>query len=112
LVPTHYIMMLGLPHYVKSRYNVDSISKLMVSSAPARRETKLAIMEHFRNSQLYELYGSTEAGWVTLLRPDEQLTKLGSVGREWTGSGPIRLLDSDGREVRDGEVGELYSRTP
>ena len=59
----------------------------MISSAPARRETKLAIMEHFRNSQLFELYGSTEAGWVTLLRPDEQITKLGSVGREWTGSG-------------------------
>ena len=86
--------------------------KLMISSAPARRETKLAILEHFRNSQLYELYGSTEAGWVTLLRPDEQLTHIGSVGREWTGSGPVRLLDSEGRDVTDGEVGELHSLTP
>ncbi|HET9340997.1 MAG TPA: AMP-binding protein [Casimicrobiaceae bacterium] len=112
LVPTHYIMMLGLPDAVKRRYDVGKVSKLMISSAPARRETKLAIMEHFRNSQLFELYGSTEAGWVTLLRPDEQLTKLGSVGREWTGSGPIRILDSDGRDVPDGEVGELFSCTP
>jgi acyl-CoA synthetase (AMP-forming)/AMP-acid ligase II len=112
LVPTHYIMMLGLSEEVKRRYDVDSVSKLMISSAPARRETKLAIMEHFRNSQLYELYGSTEAGWVTLLRPEEQLTKLGSVGREWTGSGAIRLLDANRREVPDGEVGELFSRTP
>ena len=84
----------------------------MISSAPARRETKLAIMEQFPNSQLFELYGSTEAGWVTLLRPDEQITKLGSVGREWTGSGAIKLLDAEGREVPDGEVGELFSRTP
>ena len=84
----------------------------MISSAPARRETKLAIMAHFRHSELFELYGSTEAGWVTLLRPHEQLTKLGSVGREWTGSGPIRLLDANGDDVPDGEVGELYSRTP
>jgi fatty-acyl-CoA synthase len=112
LVPTHYIMMLGLPAEVKRRYNVDRVEKLMVSSAPARKETKLAILEHFRNSQLYELYGSTEAGWVTLLRPDEQIDKLGSVGREWAGSGPIRLLDPEGNEVPDGEVGELYSRTP
>ena len=112
LVPTHYIMMLDLPAAVKAKYDVDRVSKLMISSAPARRETKLAIMAHFRNSQLFELYGSTEAGWVTLLRPGEQLTKLGSVGREWTGSGPVKLLDVDGREVSDGEVGELFSRTP
>ena len=112
LVPTHYIMMMGLPAPTKSRYDVSSMRKLMISSAPARRDTKLAILDHFRNSQLYELYGSTEAGWVTLLRPDEQLNKLGSVGREWTGSGPVRLLDSEGRDVPDGEVGELFSHTP
>ena len=112
LVPTHYIMMLDLPAAVKAKYDVDRVSKLMISSAPARRETKLAIMAHFRNSQLFELYGSTEAGWVTLLRPGEQLTKLGSVGREWTGSGPVKLLDVDGNEVADGAVGELFSRTP
>ena len=49
---------------------------------------------------------------MTLLRPEEQLDKLGSVGREWAGSGPIRILDTDGQELPDGEVGELYSRTP
>jgi acyl-CoA synthetase (AMP-forming)/AMP-acid ligase II len=75
-------------------------------------ETKLAVMEQFRSSRLLEGYGSTEAGWVTLLRPEEQLTKLGSIGREVTGSGRIRLLDDCGIEVADGEVGELYSRTP
>jgi fatty-acyl-CoA synthase len=112
LVPTHYIMMLGLPEAVKAACNVDSVTKLLISSAPARRDTKLEIMEFFRNSQLHEMYGSTEAGWVTLLRPDEQLTKLGSVGREGTGTGRIKLLDEAGREVADGEVGELYSRTP
>lgn len=112
LVPTHYIMMLGLPEATKARYDVSAVGKLMISSAPARRETKLAIMEHFRNAGLYELYGSTEAGWVTLLRPHEQFDRLGSVGREWLGSGAIRLLDPDGREVPDGEVGELFSRTP
>ena len=112
LVPTHYIMTLDVPGAVKAKYDVGKVSKLMISSAPARRETKLGIMEHFRNSQLFELYGSTEAGWVTLLRPDEQLTKLGSVGREWTGSGPVRILDHAGRDVADGQVGELFSCTP
>ena len=112
LVPTHYIMMLGLPAAVKQQYDVSRVEKLMISSAPARKETKLAILEHFRNGRLYELYGSTETGWVTLLHPQEQIDKLGSVGREWAGSGPIRLLDPQGNEVPDGDVGELYSRTP
>jgi fatty-acyl-CoA synthase len=112
LVPTHYAMMLDLPAATWARYNVDSVTKLMISSAPARRETKLAVMEHFRNSGLFELYGSTEAGWVTMLHPEEQLTKLGSVGRECVGSRPIRLLDADGNDVPDGEPGELYSCNP
>jgi fatty-acyl-CoA synthase len=112
LVPTHYIMMLGLPRSVLEKYDVKQVTKLMVSSAPARRDTKLAIMDYFRNSGLYELYGSTEAGWVTMLHPQEQFTKLGSVGRECVGSAPIRLLDPAGREVSPCEAGELYSCNP
>jgi acyl-CoA synthetase (AMP-forming)/AMP-acid ligase II len=111
LVPTHYIMMLDLPAEVKAAHDLSAVGKLLISSAPARKETKLAIMELFPNGRLFELYGSTEAGWVTVLRPDEQLSHLGSVGREWAGSGAIRLLDAEGQEVPDGEVGELFSRT-
>ena len=111
LVPTHYILMLALPYAVRGGLDLSRVGKLLVSSAPARQETKRAILELFPNGRLFELYGSTEAGWVTILRPDEQIAHLGSVGREWAGSGAIRLLDHDGREVPDGEVGELFSRT-
>ena len=112
LVPTHYIMMLALPEAERARRDVTRVSKLMISSAPARRDTKLAIMQQFNNSGLFELYGSTEAGWVTMLHPDEQLSRLGSVGRECVGSRPIRILDPQGGEVPDGEAGELYSCNP
>ncbi len=112
LVPTHYVMLLDLPPAVRERCVTTRVTKLMISSAPARRETKQAIMAYFGNSGLFELYGSTEAGWVTMLHPDEQFQKLGSVGRECIGSGPIMLLDEHGQQVPDGEVGELYSRTP
>ena len=111
LVPTHYIMMLDLPAQVKAQHDLTRVGKLLVSSAPARKDTKLAILELFPNGKLFELYGSTEAGWVTILRPDEQIEHLGSVGREWAGSGAIKLLEGDGNEVPDGEVGELFSRT-
>ena len=96
---------------MQRRYDVSAVDKLMISSAPARKDTKLAILKFFSNSRLHELYGSTEAGWVTLLRPEEQISRLGSVGREWAGSGAIRLLDENRCEVADGEVGELFSRT-
>jgi acyl-CoA synthetase (AMP-forming)/AMP-acid ligase II len=112
LVPTHYIMMLALPAAVRAKYKVDQVTKLLVSSAPARPDTKLAIMDCFRNCGLFELYGSTEAGWVTMLHPQEQFTKLGSVGRECVGSAPIRLLDENGDDVADGATGELYSCNP
>jgi fatty-acyl-CoA synthase len=99
LVPTHYIMMLGLPKAVRERYDLSKVTKLMISSAPARQETKREVMEMFRNSGLFELYGATEIGWATMLHPHEQYTKLGSVGRECVGSAPIRLLDENGNEV-------------
>jgi fatty-acyl-CoA synthase len=109
LVPTHYIMMLGLSQAVRSKYNFDAITKLMISSAPARPETKREVMEMFPRSGLFELYGATETGWVTMLHPHEQFTKLGSVGRECVGAAPIKLLDEAGNEVPDGEAGELFS---
>ncbi|WP_024520205.1 AMP-binding protein [Bradyrhizobium sp. Tv2a-2] len=109
LVPTHYIMMLGLPQSVRAKYNFDAVTKLMISSAPARPETKGEVMEMFPNSGLFELYGATETGWVTMLHPHEQFTKLGSVGRECVGAAPIKLLDEAGNEVPDGQTGELFS---
>ncbi|MCA8880728.1 MAG: AMP-binding protein [Rhodobacteraceae bacterium] len=109
LVPTHYIMMLAAG---SQKLDLGRVSKLMISSAPARAETKRAVMEMFPNSGLFELYGSSECGWVTMLRPHEQFTHLGSVGRECVGSAPIRLMDEAGNEVPDGEPGELYSCNP
>ena len=110
LVPTHYEMMLDARGTATGGF--ERVTKLMVSSAPARVETKRAVMEMFPNSGLFELYGSTEAGWVTMLHPDEQFDHLGTVGREVVGSRPIRLLDEDGEEVPDGSPGELYSCSP
>ncbi len=112
LVPTHYIMMLALPDEVKGKIDVRSIRQLLISSAPARKDTKLAIMDYFKNAELWEAYGSTEAGLVTLLRPEEQFKKLGSIGREIWGTDRIKILDENGKEVPKGQVGELYARTP
>jgi acyl-CoA synthetase (AMP-forming)/AMP-acid ligase II len=113
LVPTHYIMLLSLKDEVKKKYDLTTIRKLLISSAPARRDTKLGILEMFPNSKLDEAYGSTEAGCVTILKPKEQLTKLGSCGREVIGSDLIRLYDEEGSLITaPNKVGEVYSRSP
>ncbi len=112
LVPTHYTMMLDVPAAERGKASFDRVEKLMISSAPARVDTKRAVMEMFPNTGLFELYGSTEGGWVTMLHPEEQFDKLGTVGRETIGSALVRLLDESGNEVPDGQPGELYSCNP
>ena len=112
LVPTHYIMILSLPDEIKKKYDVSSMRQLLVSSAPIRKDTKIAVLDFFKNAELWEAYGSTEAGLVTLCRPEDQLRKLGTIGREIFGIDRIKVLDEEGKEVPDGEVGELYARTP
>jgi acyl-CoA synthetase (AMP-forming)/AMP-acid ligase II len=112
LVPTHYRMILDLPETVKEKSDVSSIRQLLISSAPAGRDLKLEIMAYFRNAELWEAYGSTEGGLGTLLRPEDQFRKMGSIGREIFGVDRFRLLDENRQEVPEGEVGELFTREP
>lgn len=71
---------------------------------------------HAMPGEFMQFYGSTEAGGATsILRPDEHdlenEDKLKSCGRPL----PLiefRIVDPDGREVADGEPGELLIRQP
>ncbi len=111
LIPTHYNLILNVAEPHRSR-DVGSIRKLLCSSAPVRRKMKREIMAFFPNAEFYEGYGSTEAGSVTVLNPEDQMTKTGSIGRELLGTDFIKILDDEGNEVPTGEVGEIYSRGP
>jgi acyl-CoA synthetase (AMP-forming)/AMP-acid ligase II len=111
LIPTHYSIILTVSKGARKR-DVSSIRKLLCSSAPARKDMKLAVMDFFPGVELYEAYGSTEAGIVTVLKPEYQMEKLGSIGFESLGTDFVKLLDEEGNEVGVGEIGELYSRGP
>ncbi|MBU1940433.1 MAG: AMP-binding protein [Candidatus Thermoplasmatota archaeon] len=111
LIPTHYNLILNVSEEVKKR-DVSSIRKLLCSSAPVTKSMKKKIMKFFPRVDLYEAYGSTEAGLVTILKPEDQLRKLGSIGYEALGTDRIKLLDEIGDEVGILEIGELYSRGP
>lgn len=111
LIPTHYNLILNVSEDAKKR-DKSSIRKLLCSSAPVRIDMKKAIMEFFPGVDLYEGYGSTEAGIVTVLKPEDQVRKLGSIGLESLGTDFVKILDEKGNEVPVGEVGEIYSRGP
>ena len=61
LIPTHYNLILSVSGKGRNR-DVSSIRKLLCSSAPVRQKMKMEIMDFFPGVQLYEAYGSTEAG--------------------------------------------------
>ncbi len=111
LIPTHYNLILNVPADAR-KFDVSSISKLLCSSAPGRKSMKQAVMAFFPGVKLYEAYGSTEAGMVTILKPEYQMSKLGSIGFECIGTDFLKIFDIDGNEVPVGEIGELYSRGP
>lgn len=111
LIPTHYNLILNVPEEAK-KHDVSSIRKLLCSSAPVRKSMKMEIMDFFPGVELYEAYGSTEAGIVTVLKPEDQMRKLGSIGFESLGTDFVKILNEEGEEVGVGEVGELYSRGP
>jgi acyl-CoA synthetase (AMP-forming)/AMP-acid ligase II len=111
LIPTHYNLILNTGDRGRRR-DTSSIRKLLCSSAPVRKKMKLAIMDFFPGVELYEAYGSTEAGIVTILKPDYQMKKLGSIGFESLGTDFIKILSPDGKPLPPNTVGELFSRGP
>ena len=112
LVPTHFIILLD---YLK-KYNKNNEIKhkfnFMISSAPARKDIKESILKFFKLANLFELYGSSESGWVTMLHPYDQFSNLGTVGKECVGSKAIKIMNEKLEEVSDGNIGELYASTP
>lgn len=111
MVPTMYALILALPQATKARYRIGSLRVTISSSAPLLAKTKEEMLSFFPGASIYEFYGSSEASFVTCLKPKDQSRKLRSVGRPFLGT-EVRLLDDEHRPVAVGEVGELWSRSP
>lgn len=111
LVPTHVQMIKDLGEKVLSKYDLSKLDTVYTNAAPMPQELKVWILNRWPHIRLHELYGSTEAGIVSNLRPPDQLRKKGCVGPPWFMT-EVLLLDDEGQEVETGEVGELFSRSP
>jgi fatty-acyl-CoA synthase len=108
MVPTMMTRILDLPPDQLAAADASSLRWVMSGAAPLPTETARRFMARF-GPVLWNFYGSTETGMVTLAGPDDHLAHPGTIGRALTGN-QIRLLDDAGREVPPGAVGELYAR--
>ena len=109
LVPTMLHRILNVGDEEIRRYDTSSLRALFCSGAPLPAPDCEHAMRLF-GDVLFNLYGATETGLVTLAHPDDLRRSPGTIGRPVPGN-EIRLLDENGIEVRAGEVGELYTRS-
>ena len=111
--PTPVRMVCNLPQPVIDRYDRSSLRIMIANAAPWSFSLKQRYVEVFPPSSLFEVYGSTELGVNTLLKPADQLRKPGSCGQP-APMVEIRLFDDDGKVV-DGigpeHTGELFVRS-
>ncbi len=93
------------------RYDVTSMVRMVANAAPWSFALKQLYLSKFPANSLFEIYGSTELGVNTVLRPEHQLAKPGSCGRPAPGV-EITLFDDGGDVVTAPNVeGELYVRS-
>ncbi|MEO6651844.1 MAG: AMP-binding protein [Ilumatobacteraceae bacterium] len=112
--PTPIRMICNLPAETIARYDRSSMRVMIANAAPWSNALKQRYLEVFPEESLFEVYGSTELGVNTVLRPEDQLRKPGSCGRE-APMVEIRLYTDDGSIVTETgpeATGELYVKSP
>jgi acyl-CoA synthetase (AMP-forming)/AMP-acid ligase II len=109
LVPVMINRILSLPDEVKSKYDVSSIRVLLASGSAIPDDVRKEIDTLFPEA-LYDLYGSTEAGWVAIATPQDMVAKSGTVGRPVWGV-EIAVFSPEGNRLGPGKTGEIHVRS-
>ncbi len=107
LVPTMLHRIVELGEDVVRRYDTSSLKAIFTTGAPLSAPLALESMR-LLGDKLFNFYGSTETGIVTLAKPTDLRAAPGTIGKIVPGQ-TVRLFDESGRVVKQGEVGELYA---
>jgi long-chain acyl-CoA synthetase len=110
IVPTMFVRLLRLPAEVKKKYALSSLRWITHGAAPCAPAVKRQMIDWW-GPVINEYYGATETGIVVWHNSAEALNKPGTVGRVVDGA-TMRIVDEQGRDVKQGEVGEIYLRGP
>ncbi len=108
--PTQLKRIVSLPDDALATADCSSMRCLIANAAPVPYALKQEVIAKLGDGFLFEVYGSTEMGIITVLRPEDQLRKPGSCGKPYGGI-EFRIVREDGTEADVGEQGELFMST-
>lgn len=109
LVPTMMKRIWRLPEGVRDRYDLSSLTTVWHLAEPCPDWLKQVWIDWLGAERIFELYAGTEAQTSTVITGTDWLAHRGSVGRP--ADGTVQITDDDGREVPQGEHGEVWLRS-
>ena len=108
MVPTVGRMLLPV---IEAQPHKFATLRIIVATGEAfPAEVKRRILAALPRAGIHSYFAMTECGALSDLPPAEQLSRPGSIGRLIPGI-EARLVGADGRDVPEGEAGELWIRT-
>ncbi len=110
MVATMFHRLLALPEAVRQKYKAKALRYILHGAAPCPVHVKQAMID-WLGPVVYEYYAATEGGGGFFVGPEEWLTKPGTVGQTPAEAGN-KILDDEGNEVPQGEVGTIYFKAP
>lgn len=110
MVPTHFQRLLAVDPQVRAAAEVSSVRLIAHTGSACPPDVKRAMIDWF-GPVLLESYGGSESGTLCRIGSADWLTHPGSVG---TAVEPFRVVvvDEDGTELPEGEVGLLAFEAP
>jgi fatty-acyl-CoA synthase len=88
-------------------YDLSPLRVVVCTGSPLREEVRVAARD-LLGDVVYDLYGSTEMGWVSVAAPEDQRRRPGTVGKPVPGV-EVAIVDADGRRVTTGGSGEVWA---
>ena len=106
LVPTQFIRLLKLDEATRRGFDGSSLACVWHGAAPCSPQVKRDMIDWF-GPKVWEYYGGTEGGIISVISAEEWLERPGSVGKVLP-SYDVKLLDEDGQEVPTGASGQIW----
>lgn len=93
-------------------FDLTSVRQIQSGGQRMQPEVRLRTRQLFRNAFVQENFGMSEGLLMFVRWGDPEDVLLETCGRPVCADDEVKLIDDDGREVPDGEVGELACRGP